>query len=95
MDNLPSSHHYERSLMHRDVVNFVFTTSTDFLLTTSMDGHVKFWKKTPTGIEFVKQFKAHAGAIVSGCVSFDGLLFASAGADKSIDIFDIVNFGIL
>ncbi|KAJ3220571.1 Peptidylprolyl isomerase domain and WD repeat containing protein 1 [Clydaea vesicula] len=64
IENLPSTTQYEKSLMHRDVVNFVTTTKTDFILTTSIDGHVKFWKKSEEGIEFVKHFKAHLGAIV-------------------------------
>jgi peptidylprolyl isomerase domain and WD repeat-containing protein 1 len=35
--------------------------STGFIITTSVDGHVKFWKKKDVGIEFVKHFKAHLG----------------------------------
>ena len=66
---------------------------TDFLITTSVDGHVKFWKKTQKGIEFVKHFRAHLGAVVAMSVSPDGSLFATAGSDKALKIFDIVNFG--
>lgn len=68
---------------------------TDFLITTSIDGHVKFWKKTQKGIEFVKHFRAHLGAIVAMSVSPDGTLFATAGSDKAIKIFDIVNFDMI
>lgn len=42
--NLPSSDYYEKSYMHRDVVTHVIVTSTDFLITGSFDGHIKFWK---------------------------------------------------
>lgn len=66
---------------------------TDFLITTSVDGHVKFWKKTDKGIEFVKHFRAHLGAIVAIDVSSDGTLLATCGADKGLKIFDVVNFG--
>jgi hypothetical protein len=37
--------------------------ATDFLVTGSVDGHLKFWKKKPEGVEFVKHFRAHKGAI--------------------------------
>src|ERR1041385_4217844 len=53
--NLPSSEAYERSFMHRDLVTHVVVTpKTDFLISGSCDGHIKFWKKIPQGIEFVK-----------------------------------------
>ncbi len=34
---------------------------TDFFITASADGHIKFWKKQPQGIEFAKHYKARAG----------------------------------
>lgn len=46
---------------------------TDFLVTASVDGHVKFWKKQEQGVEFVKHFRAHLGVDV-------GLLALTAGA---------------
>lgn len=45
---------YERSYMHRDNVTHVLVAKTDFIITCSKDGVLKFWKKTPVGIEFVK-----------------------------------------
>jgi len=82
--------------MHRDNVAFVtMTPSTDFLITTSVDGVVKFWKKMAEGIEFVKMFRAHQGEIVSVSVSSDGRSFASAGMDKKVVIFDVMTFGML
>lgn len=52
---------YERSYMHRDVVSHAVMTpcGTDFLVTASQDGHIKFWKKMPEGVEFVKHFHSH------------------------------------
>lgn len=34
---------------------------TDFIITISLDGHIKFWRKVFHLIEFVKHFRAHAG----------------------------------
>ncbi len=43
---LPNADMYERSYMHRDLVTHcAFSPRTDFLVTASEDGHVKFWKK--------------------------------------------------
>ncbi|KAI9193340.1 uncharacterized protein BJ171DRAFT_528938 [Polychytrium aggregatum] len=96
LENLPCKDMYEKSLMHRDIVNFVEVSSqTDFIITTSIDGHVKFWKKTEKGIEFVKHYRAHLSAIVAVALSHDGLLFATAGADKALKIFDVVNFDMI
>ncbi len=80
--------------MHKDQLSFVtITPSTDFLITSSVDGVVKFWKKVAGGIEFVKEFRAHVGEIRSVSVSADGRSFATAGVDKSIKIFDVITFG--
>lgn len=80
--------------MHRDNLAFVtMTPFTDFLITTSVDGVVKFWKKMAVGIEFVKMFRAHQGEIISVSVSTDGRSFATAGTDKRVAIFDVVTFG--
>ena len=57
LDSIPCSDRYERSYMHRDDVTHVAVTKTDFIITASCDGHVKFWKKMDLGIEFVKHFR--------------------------------------
>ncbi|KAI9812507.1 MAG: hypothetical protein M1832_000401 [Thelocarpon impressellum] len=93
---LPSSARYSKSLMHKEQLSFVtLTPSTDFLITSSVDGVVKFWKKVVDGIEFVKEFKAHVGDIRSVSVSADGRSFATAGVDKSLKIFDVITFDLL
>lgn len=66
---------------------------SDFIITTSVDGHLKFWKKSDKGIEFVKHFRAHIGNIVSISVSADGLLLATIAVDKALKVFDVINFG--
>lgn len=81
--------------MHREQLAFVdFTVSTDFLITSSVDGVVKFWKKMAVGIEFVKEFRAHMGEITSTSVSADGRSFATAGTDRTVKIFDVITFGV-
>lgn len=93
---LPKSERYSKSLMHKEQLSFLtITPLTDFLITSSVDGAVKFWKKGNEGIEFVKEFKAHIGEIKSVSVSADGRSFATAGVDKSIKIFDVVTFDLL
>lgn len=94
---LPASRRYSKSLMHKEQLSFLtLTPGTDFLITTSVDGVVKFWKKVAEGIEFVKQFSAHQGPIASVSASRDGRSFASAGAtDKTIKIFDVSTFDLL
>lgn len=63
LDALPSAESYERSYMHRDIITNCLVTPTDFIITASCDGHIKFWKKMEIGIEFVKHFRSHLGNI--------------------------------
>lgn len=80
--------------MHKDQLSFVTVTPhTDFLITSSIDGFVKFWKKMAVGVEFVKEFRAHTSEIKSVSVSADGRSFATTGADKTVKIFDVITFG--
>ncbi|GAB7358265.1 hypothetical protein MBLNU230_g0416t1 [Neophaeotheca triangularis] len=93
---LPSSSRYFKSLMHKDQLAFcTFTPHTDFLITSSIDGYVKFWKKVTGGVEFVKEYRAHAGEITSVTCSADGQSFATAGADGTIKLFDVATFDLL
>ena len=93
---LPASARYFKSLMHREPLSFItITPYTDFLITTSVDGVVKFWKKSNDGVEFVKEYKAHAGEITSIAVSLDGRSLATAGTDKTMKIFDIPSYDLL
>ncbi|KAI9690635.1 MAG: hypothetical protein M1820_009942 [Bogoriella megaspora] len=93
---LPASPRYSKSLMHKNQLDFTtFTPNTEFLITSSSDGVIKFWKKTTGDIEFVKEFKAHTGEVKSVNVSADGRSLASAGADNTIKIFDVASFDLL
>ena len=95
LDNLPSGINYERSFMHRDCVTKVLVTKTDFVITASQDGHIKFWKKNEVGIEFVKHFRAHLGLINDICVNENGTLLATLAADKAMKVYDVVNFDMI
>ncbi|KAL9099757.1 MAG: hypothetical protein Q9163_004788 [Psora crenata] len=93
---LPASPRYSKSLMHKDQLSYAtITLFTDFLITSSVDGVVKFWKKVAVGIESVKEFRAHTGDIRGVSISQDGRSFATAGTDKTIKIFDVVTFDLL
>lgn len=81
--------------MHRDVITHLVTTVTDFVITASVDGHVKFWKKMEEGIEFVKHFRSHLGAINSLTVNSTGTYLSTASIDKSVKIFDVINFDMI
>ena len=83
---------YEKSYMHRDFVTFVAVTpGTDFFITASHDGHLKFWKKRFEG-GVREALQKHAGPILGLSVSADGLYCATIGADRSVKIYDVVNF---
>ncbi|KAJ2521441.1 Peptidyl-prolyl cis-trans isomerase cyp15 [Coemansia sp. RSA 2049] len=95
LECLPSASMYEKSYMHRDNVTYASVTKTGFVITMSADGRVKFWKKRDKGIEFVKTFRAHLGLITAFAVSVDGQMLATASADRTVKIFDIVNFDMI
>ncbi|KAJ1927228.1 Peptidyl-prolyl cis-trans isomerase cyp15 [Tieghemiomyces parasiticus] len=92
---LPSADMYERSYMHRDILNYTTVSNTGFIMTTSVDGHLKFWKKTEDGIEFVKHYRAHLEAVAGVSLSADGLLFATVSSDRTLKVYDVVNFDMI
>lgn len=81
--------------MHRDNLSFVVCTKTDFVITASCDGHVKFWKKNEDGIEFVKHFRAHLNPITSLTTNVMGTLLCTSSTDKTAKIFDVINFDMI
>ncbi|GMH11120.1 hypothetical protein Nepgr_012961 [Nepenthes gracilis] len=95
LDALPSANMYEKSYMHRDVVTHVAVSAADFFITGSCDGHLKFWKKKPVGIEFAKHFRSHLGPIEGLAVSVDGLFCCTISHDQSVKIYDVVNFDMM
>lgn len=99
MDALPRGLRYSKSLMHKDQIAAVSVAPSpaDFVITSSIDGVVKFWKKVASGIEFAKEYQAHIGRIQSTSVSADGAMFATAGndEDKTIKLYDVISFDLL
>ncbi|EEC84023.1 hypothetical protein OsI_30243 [Oryza sativa Indica Group] len=95
LDALPSAAMYEKSYMHRDVVTHVAVSPADYFITGSADGHLKFWKKKPAGIEFAKHFRSHLSPIEGLAVSVDGLLCCTISSDRSVKIYDVVNYDMM
>ena len=97
LDALPCSQMYEKSYMHRDNVTHIVAAGerSDFVITASKDGFIKFWKKRSAGIEFVKVFRAHLTHIASVALSTDGRLLATVSEDRSAKIFDVANFDMI
>lgn len=96
---LPKGLKYSKSLMHKEQLSSVTVAPSpvDFVVTASVDGVVKFWKKTATGIEFAKEYKAHEGHIRATAISADGSLYATVGDDHdpTVKIFDVTTFDLL
>ena len=63
------------------------------MVTTSLDGHLKLWKKQEQGIEFVKHYRTSLKAIVGISASDDGTLVATVSEGGEGRVFDVVNFG--
>uniref|UniRef100_A0A0K0FGL8 peptidylprolyl isomerase n=1 Tax=Strongyloides venezuelensis TaxID=75913 RepID=A0A0K0FGL8_STRVS len=94
LKELPKCDSYEKSFMHRSNITHVVSTLTDFILTASKDGILKFWKKTHhEGIEFVKAYKCHSHGFVDVQTNHNGTLLATLSTeDKGIKILDVPNF---
>ena len=97
LSRLPQAENYEVSYMHRDIMtNIAFSKKHGFLITASKDGHLKFWKKKPIGIEFMRHLYGHLGPLSGFSVSFDGDLLATVSAhDQTIKVYDISSFDMI
>ena len=91
--DLPNSSAYEVSYMHRETLSHVVVArNTEFIITASTDGHVKFWRKMPKSIEFVKRFMAHVEPLVSFVLSKDDQRLLTASTDKTVKLFEVAQF---
>ncbi|VDN02587.1 unnamed protein product [Thelazia callipaeda] len=95
--SVPRATLYEKSFMHRETITYVIATPTNFIITASTDGHLKFWKKKHgEGIEFVKHFRCHLHAFSHLTVNHNGTLMATVCMfDRSLKIFDVPNFDMI
>nr|CDS33017.1 hypothetical transcript [Hymenolepis microstoma] len=94
--SIPSAQYYEISYMHRNAITHLAYSKTHYLITCSCDGHLKFWRLAATrGLEFVKHYRAHLGAIIGLAISHDGELACTVGDDKTAKIFDVINFDMI
>jgi WD40 repeat protein len=83
------------SPINQVITHTVVTPVTDFVITASMDGNLKFWKKTRGGIEFIKTFKAHTKPFTSLSVNPTGTRLCSTAADPAVKIFDVTSFDMI
>jgi peptidylprolyl isomerase domain and WD repeat-containing protein 1 len=96
LSDLPCSNQYEKSYSHPGIVcHLVVTPNTQFVISGDSLGHLKFWKKSEKGIEFVKRYKPHNDSVVGISCSQDGLNLASIGQDGFLRFYDIVGFDML
>mmetsp|Transcript_6885 Transcript_6885/g.6080 ORF Transcript_6885/g.6080 Transcript_6885/m.6080 type:complete len:121 (+) Transcript_6885:177-539(+) len=88
---------YERSYMHKEAISSILASQKyDFIFTSSVDGILKFWKKTASGIEFVKTIKAHMGKMSCVTLSSNETRLATVSSlDKGMKIIDVINFDIM
>jgi len=83
--------------MHRDAVtHIVVAPRLDYVITGSADGALKFWKKVPGDVEFVKAYKAHLGPFAALALAADAARLCSAGAeDRALKLYDVLNFDMV
>eukprot|EP00659_Diplonema_papillatum_P012879 gene12879-19855_t len=95
--SLPSETLYEKSYMHKDVVTQVIVAMpSGFVVTCSIDGALKFWKKAPMEIIHVKTYRPHLGAFTA-TLCHDGTWLATKAhsADRIVKVFDVMNFDMI
>jgi peptidylprolyl isomerase domain and WD repeat-containing protein 1 len=86
---------YEKSYSHPGTVTRIIVTPTQFIITADSLGHIKFWKKSSQGIEFVKRFRPHLQAITGMACTADGTQLCTVGKDQFLRFFDVVSFDML
>jgi peptidylprolyl isomerase domain and WD repeat-containing protein 1 len=102
LKNLPNCERYTKSYMHRTSISVIAVQpvsdkDSGFIVSGSVDGYLKFWRKSEVGeVEFVKQFLAHNNEAIRDAVfSVDGKLLATISADKTVKLFDVVCFDMI
>lgn len=95
LDNLPNYERYTKSYPNRGEVSVLAVqpgSGAEFVVTGTMEGYVKIWRKAKGRgeLEFVKQYLAHnEGDAVVGCrFSDDGKTFVTISTDCTAKVFD-------
>ena len=83
--------------MHKDFVTQILSSVlNDLVITVSLDGQVKFWKKAFRLIDFVRQLKAHKGFIEGATLNkTENHLVTASSSDQTVKVFDILNFDMI
>lgn len=82
--------------MHRDTLSHVLVAARDLVITASIEGVVKFWRKSSVGsVDFIKSFRAHAGPLTAAVLSPDGCWLATGSLDKTVKLFDVENVDMI
>ncbi|EPX71822.1 WD repeat containing cyclophilin family peptidyl- prolyl cis-trans isomerase Cyp9 [Schizosaccharomyces octosporus yFS286] len=89
LENIPDATRYRRSFMHKDNLHSCYSTKSNLILTISYDGHVKFWHKTTDGIEYIKDFPAHNGRVISTYLSTNERILSTCADDNTVKVFDV------
>ena len=67
LDTLPNGKNYEISYMHGETLTHVLFAKNDFIITASIDGIIKFWKKNHVGtLDFIKSFRTFTSFLFPG-----------------------------
>lgn len=95
-DNLVLNQTYEKSYMHKDVLNHIISLpKSNFIITASKDGIVKFWRKIFLGIDYVKQYKVFNSSIKDiKCSNNQNYLICISELDKNIKLLDVLNYDL-
>ena len=90
-DNLPMADYYEKSYSHSEIISqVILKKNSDLIITISIDGVIKFWKKSFKLIEYCKTFKAHSGHIISAKIAEKlNRLYTTSIHDKTTKAFDL------
>lgn len=94
--NLPNYGRYTKSYPNRGEVSVLAVQpglGGEFVVTGTMEGYVKIWRKAKGRgeLEFVKQYLAHSegGAVVDCRFSGDGRAFVAVSTDCTAKVFDV------
>lgn len=97
LDNLPVGEYYEKSYAHSETISQVLVKrSSDLIISISIDGVIKFWKKGFRLIDYFKTFKAHSGTVLSAKIAeTSNRLYTTSVVDKTTKIFDLSTFDMI